>query len=171
MHVTVTNCGLSPFYNAVTMFIARAWHGCFDKRWEPSSLCIPFSSADPYVKLALYCDGVRLSKANTRVKRRSLNPVFNEKFNFNVSADQISLTTVVLKIVNHSEINVGGGGLGTVILGFDSFGSGQEQWKSMIESPSRHIEKWHKLHKDLYWEFILGKSKSVDFYENCPITL
>lgn len=107
-------------------------------------------SSDPYVKLALYCDGVRMSKANTRVKRRSLNPVYNEKFNFNVSADQISLTTVVLKIVNHSEINVGGGGLGTIILGFDSFGSGQEQWKSMIESPSRHIEKWHKLHKDVY---------------------
>jgi len=104
---------------------------------------------DPYVKLALYCDGERISKANTRVKRRSLNPVYNEKFNFNVSADQITLTTVVLKIVNHSEINVGGGVLGTVILGFDSFGSGQEQWKSMIESPSRHIEKWHKLQKDV----------------------
>ncbi|XP_068693577.1 synaptotagmin-4-like isoform X1 [Montipora foliosa] len=104
---------------------------------------------DPYVKLALYCDGVRMSKANTRVKRRSLNPVYNEKFNFNVSADQISMTTVVLKIVNHSEINVGGGSLGSVILGYDSLGSGQEQWKSMIESPSRHIEKWHKLHKDI----------------------
>ncbi|XP_058951631.2 synaptotagmin-4 isoform X2 [Pocillopora verrucosa] len=105
---------------------------------------------DPYVKLALYCDGVRLSKANTRVKRRSLNPVYNEKFNFNISADQISLTTVMLKIVNHSEINTGGGSLGTAILGFDSFGSGQEQWKSMIESPSRHVEKWHKLYKDVY---------------------
>lgn len=75
--------------------------------------------------------------------------MYNEKFNFNVSADQITLTTVVLKIVNHSEINVGGGVLGTVILGFDSLGSGQEQWKSMIESPSRHIEKWHKLQKDV----------------------
>lgn len=107
-------------------------------------------STDPYVKLALYCDGVRLSKANTRVKRRSLNPVYNEKFNFNISADQISLTTVMLKIVNHSEINTGGGSLGTAILGFDSFGSGQEQWKSMIESPSRHVEKWHKLYKDVY---------------------
>lgn len=107
-------------------------------------------SIDPYVKLALYCDGVRLSKANTRVKRRSLNPVYNEKFNFNISADQISLTTVMLKIVNHSEINTGGGSLGTAILGFDSFGSGQEQWKSMIESPSRHVEKWHKLYKDVY---------------------
>lgn len=120
-----------------------------EKCQSPLNFYIPLST-DPYVKLALYCDGVRLSKANTRVKRRSLNPVYNEKFNFNISADQISLTTVVLKIVNHSEINVGGGGLGTVILGFDSFGSGQEQWKSMIESPSRHIEKWHKLYKDAY---------------------
>lgn len=103
---------------------------------------------DPYVKIALYCDGIRLSKANTRVKRRSTNPVYNEKFNFNVSADKISVTTVVLKVVNHYHVDSSAGNLGAVVLGFDSFGPGQEQWNSMIESPSRHTEKWHELCRD-----------------------
>lgn len=104
---------------------------------------------DPYVKLSLFCDGIRLDKANTRVKRKTLNPVYNEKFNFNVSADQISMTTVVLKITNHFDVTSGGGNLGTILLGFNSQGSGQEQWNSMIASPSRHIEKWHKLRRDI----------------------
>ena len=107
-----------------------------------------FTRADPYVKIALYCEGVRLSKANTRVKRRSTNPVYNEKFNFNVSAEEISLTTVVLKIANHCQAASGAASLGMLVLGFDSFGSGQEHWNSMLESPSRHTEKWHKLHAD-----------------------
>ena len=105
--------------------------------------------ADPYVKLSLFCDGIRLDKANTRVKRKTLNPVYNEKFNFNVSADQISMTTVVLKIANHFDVTSGGANLGTILLGFNSQGSGQEQWNSMIASPSRHIEKWHKLRRDI----------------------
>ena len=110
---------------------------------------VPISFIDPYVKLSLYCDGVRLDKANTRVKRKTLNPVYNEKFNFNLSADQISMTTVILKVANHFDISSNGGNLGTTLLGFNSQGSGQEQWNSMISSPSRHIEKWHKLRRDI----------------------
>ncbi|XP_048583829.1 synaptotagmin-1 isoform X2 [Nematostella vectensis] len=101
---------------------------------------------DPYIKLSLYCDGVRLSKANTRVKRRTLNPIYNEKFNFNVTADQISHTTVALRVANHREAHAPS--LGLVLLGYNSRGSGQEQWHGMLESPSRHIEKWHKILPD-----------------------
>ncbi|XP_031564509.1 synaptotagmin-1-like isoform X2 [Actinia tenebrosa] len=110
---------------------------------------VALDRTDPYIKISLFCDGIRISKANTRVKRKTLNPIYNEKFNFNVTSDQISLTTVVLKVVNHYDVtHGGGGGLGQVILGYNSQGSGQEHWNAMVESPGRHVEKWHKVYKD-----------------------
>lgn len=139
------------FTNLLYRFCINWFHKShFPTRSELTTVFLLIST-DPYVKLSLYCDGVRLSKANTRVKRKTLNPVFNEKFNFNVNSDQISLTTVVLKVVNHYDVNFGtggSGGMGQVVLGYNSQGSGQEQWNSMLESPSRHIEKWHKIYRD-----------------------
>lgn len=83
-----------------------------------------FFFVDFYVKFVLYCDGVCLFKVNICVKRCSFNLVFNEKFNFNVFVDQIFFIIIVFKIVNYFEINVGGGGLGMVIFGFDLFDFG-----------------------------------------------
>ena len=37
---------------------------------------------DPYVKVYFICDGCKSDKKKTQVKRRTLNPVYNETFHF-----------------------------------------------------------------------------------------
>lgn len=41
-------------------------------------------SVDPYVKIYLLYNGQRIAKKKTHVKKRTLNPVFNESFLFDV---------------------------------------------------------------------------------------
>lgn len=60
--------------------------------------------ADPYVKLYLLYDGQRIAKKKTHIKKRTLNPVFNESFVFDLppaasqssTLDKVALQVLVL---------------------------------------------------------------------------
>ena len=43
-------------------------------------------AGDPYVKIYLIVNGQRVAKKKTHVKKRTLNPVFNESFVFELPA-------------------------------------------------------------------------------------
>lgn len=40
--------------------------------------------ADPYVKIYLLCNGQRIAKRKTHVKKRTLSPIFNESIVFEI---------------------------------------------------------------------------------------
>lgn len=107
--------------------------------------CQSRETFDPYVKIALYCDGTRVGRGATRVKRRVTNPVFNEKFNFDLSSDQIAYTTLVIKVVNNIE-STPPACLGATVIGYESSGDGQEHWLCMMECLSQHVDAWHTLY-------------------------
>ncbi|XP_030767062.1 synaptotagmin-11 [Sitophilus oryzae] len=103
--------------------------------------------ADPYVKIYLLYKGQRISKKKTHVKKRTLMPVFNESFVFDIPANSQTLEGISLEFllldwdrVTKNEV------IGRLELGGPKCtGSALTHWNEVCNSPRRQIADWHKL--------------------------
>lgn len=111
--------------------------------------------ADPYVKVYLTYNGQRIAKKKTHIKKRTLNPVFNESFIFDLPTTDptsaggsnllagVSLDFVVLdwdqmtknEVVGHLEIGAGSGD------------AERAHWLEVVSCPRKQIASWHKLNE------------------------
>ncbi|XP_061683949.1 synaptotagmin-like protein 2 isoform X2 [Syngnathoides biaculeatus] len=57
--------------------------------------------SDPYVKSYLLPDKIRLGKKKTSVKKKTLNPTFNEILRYRVSIEHLRTQTLVLSVWHH----------------------------------------------------------------------
>ena len=55
--------------------------------------------ADPYVKIYLLCNSQRISKKKTHVKKRTLSPIFNESFVFEIPNGANGLANITLEFM------------------------------------------------------------------------
>jgi len=103
--------------------------------------------SDPYVKIYLLHKDQRISKKKTHVKKRTLNPVFNESFVFDLPRTDNGLAEIQLEFalldwdrVTKNEV------IGRLNLGGPKCeGSALHHWKEIQASPRRQIAEWHKL--------------------------
>uniref|UniRef100_A0A2K6ERQ3 Synaptotagmin 6 n=1 Tax=Propithecus coquereli TaxID=379532 RepID=A0A2K6ERQ3_PROCO len=100
--------------------------------------------SDPYVKVSLLCDGRRLKKKKTTIKKNTLNPVYNEAIIFDIppeNMDQVSLLISVMDYdrVGHNEI------IGVCRVGINAEGLGRDHWNEMLAYPRKPIAHWHSL--------------------------
>lgn len=99
---------------------------------------------DPYVKVWLTFDGRRVRKQKTRYKQKTLNPIFDERFTFEVASDQIALTCLSVVVMDHDI--VGHNDLiGRIALGRCSGPTESQHWNEMLSNPQQTIERWHVL--------------------------
>uniref|UniRef100_A0A8C4SSK3 Synaptotagmin 6 n=1 Tax=Erpetoichthys calabaricus TaxID=27687 RepID=A0A8C4SSK3_ERPCA len=100
--------------------------------------------SDPYVKVSLLCDGRRLKKKKTTIKKNTLNPTYNEAIIFDIppeNMDQVSLLISVMDYdrVGHNEI------IGVNRVGINAEGLGRDHWNEMLAYPRKPIAHWHPL--------------------------
>jgi len=101
--------------------------------------------ADPYVKIYLLYNGQRIAKKKTHVKKRTLNPVFNESFLFDVPCNEglhnISLELVLLDWDRMTKNDT----IGRLEIGAKMTDNEGNHWNEVMNCPRKQIAEWHKL--------------------------
>ncbi|XP_061758677.1 synaptotagmin-6 [Nerophis ophidion] len=124
--------------------------------------------SDPYVKVSLICDGRRLKKKKTSIKKNTLNPTYNEAIIFDIppdSMDHVSLHISVMDydLVGHNEV------IGVMRVGCKAEGLGRDHWNEMLAYPRKPIAHWHPLleskKSEKEWK---ARTASFDSQGSCP---
>ncbi|XP_038609032.1 LOW QUALITY PROTEIN: synaptotagmin-3 [Tachyglossus aculeatus] len=117
--------------------------------------------SDPYVKASLICEGRRLKKRKTSIKKNTLNPTYNEALVFDVapeSVESVGLSIAVMDYdcIGHNEV------IGVCRVGSDAADPhGREHWAEMLANPRKPVEHWHTLVEEkTLSSFITKGSKS-----------
>ena len=69
-------------------------HGIISNRWA-------FIFSDPFVKASLICQGKRIKKKKTTVKRSTLNPIYNEAMVFDVPQENVEDVDLIIIVVDY----------------------------------------------------------------------
>lgn len=131
---------------------------CFSLRYVPSASKLTVvileaknlksmdvgGSSDPYVKMQLALDKRKWKKKKTSIKKKTLNPYFNESFVFDVSLDQIQRVNLVVSVWDHDAVTRNDP-IGKIYLGCDATGNQLRHWADMLSNPRRPVAQWHSL--------------------------
>ncbi|XP_063724647.1 synaptotagmin-1-like isoform X2 [Symsagittifera roscoffensis] len=100
--------------------------------------------SDPFVKIELMQNGKRVKKKKTTIKKRTLNPYFNESFLFEVPFEQITKTDLKITVFDYDKLG-SNDAIGGIDVGYGASGAGLRHWTDMINAPRRPIAQWHTL--------------------------
>uniref|UniRef100_A0A8D2N883 Synaptotagmin n=1 Tax=Zonotrichia albicollis TaxID=44394 RepID=A0A8D2N883_ZONAL len=114
--------------------------------------------SDPYVKIHLLQNGKRLKKKKTTVKKKTLNPYFNESFSFEIPFEQIQKVQVVITVLDYDKLGKNEA-IGKIFTGLNSTGTELRHWSDMLANPRRPIAQWHSLKPEEEVDAALGKNK------------
>ncbi|TRY81711.1 hypothetical protein DNTS_026019 [Danionella cerebrum] len=131
---------------------------CFSLRYVPTSSKLTViileaknlkkmdhgGSSDPYVKVQLILDQKKWKKKRTSVKKRTLNPYFNESFTFEVSFEQIQKVQLVISVWDHDKMSRNDA-IGKIFLGCMATGNQLRHWADMLSNPRKPVAQWHTL--------------------------
>lgn len=96
--------------------------------------------SDPYVRMYLLPDKRRSGRRKTHVSKKTLNPVFDQSFDFSVSLPDVQRRTLDVAVKNSGGfLSKDKGLLGKVLVGLASeeLAKGWTQWYDLTEDGTR----------------------------------
>ncbi|XP_073437712.1 extended synaptotagmin-2 isoform X2 [Dendrobates tinctorius] len=94
--------------------------------------------SDPYVRMYLLPDKRRSGRRKTHVHKKTLNPVFDQTFEFNVSQPDLPRRTLDVAVKNSGGfLSKDKGLLGKLLLDSEEIAKGCTQWYDLTEDGSR----------------------------------
>ncbi|XP_063992442.1 synaptotagmin-10-like isoform X1 [Diachasmimorpha longicaudata] len=121
-------------------------------------------SSDPYVKIYLLCQGKRIKKKKTTVKKNTLFPVYNESLVFDVPADNVEDVSLIVKVIDYDRIG-SNELMGCTAVGASFIGIGRDHWLEMLDNPRKPVAQWYPL-----MEIVAGHIPTVSS-EPLPVSL
>lgn len=103
-----------------------------------------FFVSDPYVKMWLCFGKERIEKKKTSIKMRTLNPVYNESFMFEIQWDKIREASIEVTCMDFDKLGRNEM-IGKVLLGAKSGPLETRHWNDMISKPRQQVAQWHLL--------------------------
>ncbi|NXH79049.1 DOC2B protein, partial [Hydrobates tethys] len=98
--------------------------------------------SDPYVKTYLKPDEDKKSKHKTAVKKKTLNPEFNEEFCYEIKHGDLAKKTLEAHPHLTLPLSLSQGG---VVLGINAKGERLKHWFDCLKNKDKKIERWHTL--------------------------
>ncbi|KAK3086805.1 hypothetical protein FSP39_023732 [Pinctada imbricata] len=104
--------------------------------------------SDPYVKLYLKPDRDKKSKFKTAVKKKTLNPEYNEEFIYEIKHNELAKKTLEITVWDR-DIGKSNDFVGGVQLGINAKGERLKHWFDTLKNPDHKFERWHILAAEL----------------------
>ncbi|XP_021173177.2 double C2-like domain-containing protein beta isoform X2 [Fundulus heteroclitus] len=104
--------------------------------------------SDPYVKTYLKPDENKKSKHKTAVKKKTLNPEFNEEFCYDIKYADLTKKTLEITVWDY-DIGKSNDFIGGVSLGINANGERLKHWFDCLKNKDKKIERWHTLTNEL----------------------
>jgi len=101
--------------------------------------------SDPYVKVWLMFGSKKVVKKKTPVHKCTLNPTFNQTFEFGVSRDEVRNCSIDISVIDFDTIGRNEI-IGKLVIGAGCSGAGERKhWADMMDKPRYPVMVWHRL--------------------------
>uniref|UniRef100_A0A1A8P830 Double C2-like domains, alpha n=1 Tax=Nothobranchius rachovii TaxID=451742 RepID=A0A1A8P830_9TELE len=104
--------------------------------------------SDPYVKIYLKPDTQKKSKHKTSVRKKTLNPEFNEEFFYEISLSELAKKTLEVTVWDY-DLGRSNDFIGGVCLSCRSQGDALRHWMDCLKNKGHRVERWHILTNEL----------------------
>ncbi|KAK9391775.1 rabphilin-3A [Crotalus adamanteus] len=103
--------------------------------------------SDPFVKICLKPDMGKKAKQKTQIKKKTLNPEFNEEFFYDIKHSDLAKKSLDISVWDY-DIGKSNDYIGGCQLGITAKGERLKHWYECLKNKDKKIERWHALQNE-----------------------
>ncbi|KAJ3603721.1 hypothetical protein NHX12_028462 [Muraenolepis orangiensis] len=101
--------------------------------------------SDPFVKICLKPDMGKKAKCKTQIKKKTLNPEYNEEFGYEIKHSDLAKKTLDISVWDY-DMGKSNDYIGGCQLGITAKGERLKHWYECLKNKDKRIERWHTLY-------------------------